>query len=163
SDSRIADPDGVLPPKEDPMYSWISPKPYPHYKRSKVFFRDLQGKRKSVTFATESEARAWIASAQKRLVPDGRAVEDVVTAYLASRTDRKPTTLATLRYRLMSVVGGRQRVPIEAFPWRVAWDQHAKPQARASQIGILAALRGMVEFAGLPAKVLAGIAPTGEA
>jgi len=163
SDSRIADPDGVLPPKEDPMYSWISPNPYPHYNRSKVFFRDLQGKRRSMTFTTESEARAWIADAQKKLVVDGRPAEDVVEAYVASLTDRKPSTLATIRYRLMSVVTGRERVPIEAFPWRVAWDQHARPQARASQVGILAALRALVAFAGLPAKVLAGISLTGEA
>jgi len=41
----------------------------------------------TVTFANESEARAWIADAQKKLVVDGRPAEHVVEAYVASLTD----------------------------------------------------------------------------
>ncbi len=49
-DNRIADTDGVLQPKEDAMYSWISPNPYAHYNRFKVWFRDIQGRKRSLTF-----------------------------------------------------------------------------------------------------------------
>jgi hypothetical protein len=122
---------------------------YRHYHRFKVWFRDIEGDRKSLTFATEDEADTWIAESQRLLVKDGRPIDDVVTAYLDSLTDRKPSTLVTLRYRLASVISGRKRVPIQAFPWNVAWSEHVAKQSRASQVGILAALRGLVAYAGL--------------
>ncbi len=120
SDNRTADTDGVLQPKEDPMYSWIAPNPYRHYNRFKVWFRDIEGDRKSLTFATEAEADSWIADSPTAAGGEhGRPIEDVVSAYLDSLTDRKPSTLVTLRYRLTQP---HQRAasacPIQAFPWR---------------------------------------------
>ena len=161
SDNRTADTDGVLQSKEDPMYSWIAPNPYRHYNRFKVWFRDIEGDRKSLTFATEAEADSWIADSQRLLVKDGRPIEDVVNAYLASLTDRKSSTLVTLRYRLTSVITGKNRVPIEAFPWNVAWSEHVAKQSRASQTGILAALRGLLAYAGLRGAPLGGIKVNG--
>lgn len=143
------------------MYSWIAPNRYRHYNRFKVWFRDIEGDRKSLTFATEAEADHWIADSQRLLVKDGRPIEDVVSAYLASLTDRKPSTLVTLRYRLTSVIVGRNRVPIEAFPWNVAWSEHVAKQSRASQTGILAALRGLLAYAGLRGAPLGGIKVNG--
>lgn len=159
--SPIAPTDGVLQPKEDPMYCWIAPHPYPHYSRFKVWFKDIQGRRRSLTFPTREEASAWIVDAQRLLVSDGRPITEVVDAYLASLTDRKASTLATLRFRLQALIGGRQRIAIEAFPWPVAWKERVANQSRASQTGILAALRGLVAYAGLPLKVLQGLQPTG--
>jgi integrase len=161
SDNRTAETDGVLQTTEDPMYSWIAPNPYRHYHRFKVWFRDIEGDRKSLTFATEDEADTWIAESQRLLVKDGRPIDDVVTAYLDSLTDRKPSTLVTLRYRLASVISGRKRVPIQAFPWNVAWSEHVAKQSRASQVGILAALRGLVAYAGLRGAPLAGLVVKG--
>ena len=161
SDNRTADTDGVLQPLEDPMYSWIALNPYRHYNRFKVWFRDIEGDRKSLTFATQAEADTWIAESQRLLVKDGRPIEDVVSAYLASLTDRKPSTLVTLRYRLTSVIMGRARVPIEAFPWNVAWSEHVAKQSRASQTGILAGLRGLLTYSGLRGAPLGGIKVNG--
>jgi integrase len=161
SENGIAETDGVLQPTEDAMYSWISPNPYQHYNRFKVWFRDLEGERKSKSFATVAEAEDWITDSQRLLVTDGRPIVNVVTAYLASLSDRKPSTLTTLRYRLMSVIGGRERVPIETFPWKQAWADHVAKQSRASQTGILGALRGLVVYAGLRGTPLGGLAVTG--
>ncbi len=47
-------------------------------------------------------------------------------------------------------------MPIERFPWALAWGESAAKQARASQIGILTTLRGLLAFAGIPHKALAG-------
>jgi integrase/recombinase XerD len=160
--SPIADTDGVLPTEEDPMYSWISPRPYVHHYRFKVVFKDIQGRRRSLTFKTKDEASVWIDDAKKKLVSDGRPIEKVVDAYLASLTDHRPSTLATLRFRLVAVIKGRERLKIEAFPWINAWKERAATQSRASQGGILAALRGLLAFAKLPAKALDGLKPTGE-
>jgi hypothetical protein len=77
------------------MYSWIAPNPYRHHNRFKVWFRDIEGDRKSLTFGTETEAASWIADSQRLLVKDGRPIENVVNAYLASLTDRKSSTLVT--------------------------------------------------------------------
>lgn len=144
------------------MYSWICPNPYPHGRRHKVVFRNIQGNRKSRTFATADEALAWIAQARKHLVTDGRAVEDVVAAYLESLAgDRKSSTIATLRYRFQSVVKGRERVPVSLFPWLRAWQERVAKRSRATQVGTLAALQGLTAFAGIKA-ALASIKPTGE-
>jgi integrase len=144
------------------MYSWISPNPYPHYNRFKVWFRDIQGRKRSLTFPTKAEAEAWIADNQRLLVSDGRPIEKVVDAFIESLTDRKQSTRDTLRFRLAAVIKDRQRIAIEAFPWSKAWSANVAAQSRASQTGILAALRGLVAFAGLPARALAGLKPTGE-
>jgi integrase len=161
-DNFTADIDGVLQTKEDAMYSWISPNPYAHYNRFKVWFRDIQGRKRSQTFPTRAEAVSWITDNQRLLVTDGRAIEKVVDAYLAGLVDRKPSTLTTLRFRLGAVIKGRERIAIEAFPWMAAWNAYIAPQSRASQTGVLAALRGLVGFAGLPAKALDGLKPKGE-
>jgi hypothetical protein len=57
SENGIAETDGVLQPTEDAMYSWISPNPYQHYNRFKVWFRDLEGERKSKSFGCRSFGR----------------------------------------------------------------------------------------------------------
>jgi integrase len=161
--SPRADTDGVLPTEEDPMYSWISPNPYQHYSRFKVWFRDIQGRRRSLTFATKPEAEAWIADNQRLLVSDGRPIEKVVDAFIASLTEHRAVqTLATIRFRLVAVIKGREQIPIEAFPWERAWRERAARQSRASQTGILAALRGLLAFARLPEKALDSLKPTGK-
>lgn len=164
SDSSRADTDGVLQPKEDPMYSWISPKTYDHHGRRKVVFRDIQGRLRSVNFATEAEASTWIADNQKLLVSDGRPIEAVVKSYLASLEtgELQPSSIATLGYRLITIVKDRNRIAIEAFPWSRAWAETAAKQSRASQTGIRAALRGLVAYAGIPAKALDGCTVAGK-
>ena len=132
--------------------------------------KTVEGKRQSRTFDTEAEAVAFIADAQARLVRDGRAIEDVIDAYLASLTAPelppekrcKPGTVTTLGYRLRAVIAGRQRVPIGTFPWVKAWEATAGKQARASQIGIMTALRAVMAFAGLGGEPLRGIVVKGE-
>lgn len=159
--NRIADSDGALQTQETPMYSWICPNSYRHGRRWRVFFRDIQGRRKALTFATEAEAEAWRTEATKLLVSDGRPIVDVVKAYLDQLTDRKVSTLTTLRYRFQSVTKGRERLPLELFPWLAAWKERVATKSRATQIGTLVALQGLVTFAGVP-KALAGVKPTGE-
>jgi hypothetical protein len=73
------------------MYSWISLNAYPHYNRFKVWFRDIQGRRRCCTFATKAEAIAWIAANERLLVTDGRPIENVVHAYWAASPTATPT------------------------------------------------------------------------
>lgn len=49
---------------------------------------------------------------------------------------------------------GRERLPIEAFPWALAWAP-VQTQSGDSQHGILAALQGLVAFAKLKGEPLA--------
>lgn len=147
-DTRI-ETDGLPPTSEEPMYSWIGPKPYKNHKTFRIWFRRVDGARAYETFATETEALSFIAQAQGRLVKDGRPIGEVVDAYLASLTKLRPSSIATLRYRLRAITKGRERMPIEAFPWATAWRDHVALQSGDSQHGICAALHGLVRFANL--------------
>jgi integrase len=160
-DTPIGQDDGASQPLEAPMYSWIAPKPYRHRARHRVWVKTIEGTRQFRMFDTEAEAMAFIARAKLLLVKDGRPIEDMITGYLASLTDHKPVSLATLRYRLQAVTKGRQRIPIEFFPWSLAWKQNVTTQARASQIGILTALHGLIRFAKLRGEPLRGLVPAG--
>ncbi len=104
--------------------------------------------------------RLFIDRAQFKLVKDGRPIEEVIDAYLASLTKLRPTSTATLRYRLRAIVKGRERMPIEAFPWANAWKEHGALQSGDNQHGICAALHALVEFAKLRGDPLKGLAVT---
>lgn len=158
-DTRIAD-DGASQSEEEPMYSWIGPKPYKNHQTFRVWFKDLDGTKRYETFPTEHLANAFISKAQTKLVREGRPIEDVITAYVDSQTLLKPSSVATLRYRLKAITKGRARMPIEAFPWVKAWTENVVPQSGDSQHGILAALGGLVEFAKVKSKALDGLTVT---
>lgn len=147
-DSRI-ETDGLPPATEEPMYSWIGPKPYKNHKTFRVWYRGIEGDRNYQTFATESEAVAFIERARYRVVKDGRPVQEVINDYLGGLVKLRPSSVSTLRYRLRAMVKGRERVPIESFPWTSAWREHVEMQSGDSQHGIRAALQGLVAFAKL--------------
>lgn len=147
--------DGAPQPEGEPMYSWISTKPYHHHRTYRVWFKAIDGEKRYETYKTEAEALAFIARAQLLVVKDGRPIEDVIDAYLASQTKLRPSSRKTLGYRLRAIIRGRERLPIEVFPWRTAWGLHVEPQSGDSQHGILAALHGLVAFAKLKGEPLA--------
>lgn len=149
--------DGLPSTEEEPMYSWVSTKPYPHHKAYRVWFKGIDGSKDYESFSSEAEAKAWIDAALPLVVKDGRPIEDVIEGFVASQTKLRPSSRTTLRYRLRAIIKGRERLPIEVFPWAQAWKAHVEPQSGDSQHGILAALHGLVAFAklrGEPLKVL---------
>jgi integrase len=73
----------------------------------------------------------------------------------------RPDSVTTLGYRLRAIARGKERTPVDSFPWAKAWAANLASRARATQIGTLAALQGLVSWAGLPAGVLEGIEVSG--
>lgn len=148
-DTSIATDDGLPPPEEEPMYSWIGSKPYAHRKTWRVLFKRIDGSRGYRAFQNAADATAFITDAQQYLVKDGRPIEEVIEAYVASQTLLRASSRTTLRYRLRAICKGRERLPIELFPWAGAWGEHIQQQSGDSQHGILAALQGLVAYAKL--------------
>jgi len=142
------------------MYAWIGSKPYAHRKAWRVLFKRVDGTRGYQAFQTEAQAVAFIVDAQRYLVKDGRPIEDVIDAYVASQTLLRPSSRTTLKYRLRAITKGPEWMPIEAFPWEAAWAAHVEPQSGDSQHGILAALGGLVAFAKVRGQPLAGLKVT---
>jgi hypothetical protein len=115
--------------------------------------------------ATEAEATQWAEQQRRHVLRDGEPAADALTRYLASRTDLAASSVQTLGHRLRAVLVDRPHVPVQAFPWRRAWDQHVATTAKDTQIGVLAALRAFIEWLRaqqlVAPKVLDGIKPKG--
>jgi integrase len=153
--------------EEDPMYSWIGRKPYRHHARWLVWAKDVTGKRQSKLFDTEAEAADWISRNRRFIVADGRLVGVAIEEYLAflgtrNKAPMRPQSVVTVGYRLRAIARGQESTPVGRFPWLRAWAAATEGTARATQIGTLAALGGLVAWLGLPAKVLAGCEVTGD-
>lgn len=80
---------------------------------------------------------------------NGSSTVAACEAYLGSLTKLRSSTVATIRFRLRAITKGRERMPIEAFPWATAWREHVVSQSGDSPHGIAAALQGLVKFANL--------------
>jgi len=150
SEKRIVDDCGSAT-EEEPMFTWISPKPYVQHSRFRVWTKDLDGEKSYETFNTEIEALTFIEKAQSKLLTSGHPIEVVVREYLESRS-REPeppraSTLETLGFRLRAIIRDRPRFPIEAFPWRRAWDAHVAKKSTDTQYGVRSAIDGMIAWA----------------
>jgi hypothetical protein len=133
---------------EEPMYRWVAVKPEPHRSKFRVAVRKLDGKQVRHSFDSEGAARAFIEKASARkLSGGGTKIEKAIAEYLGGRTDLKPSSVATLRFRLATITKGRTQYPIEAFPWERAWRERVVAQSRDSQLGIRSALAGLLEWA----------------
>jgi integrase len=147
-ENPIADDRGSSIDTEEPMYSWISPKPYAQHQRFRVWVKNLDGAKAYETFPTEAAAVAFIERAQRKLLNGGHPIEDTISNYLEAKSSSvKPSTIETLRHRLRAVIEDRQRFPIEGFPWAKAWQEHVAPQSANSQYGIRSALDGLIAWA----------------
>jgi hypothetical protein len=149
-DNQIVDDRGSSTTTEEPMFSWIAPKPYAQHHRFRVWVKTLDGAKRYETFETETDALVFIEKAQPKLLKGGHAIEDVISEYLHARTqdgDVKGSTLETLGFRLRSVIKNRRRYPIEGFPWARAWDQHIIRLATDTQYGVRSALDGLIGWA----------------
>jgi integrase len=149
SDNSIAAEKDFSPtPKEEPMYTWVSPKPYKHFKKWRVWFRGLDGQRDHRTFENEFAACAFIEKAKTELLVDGgHPIQDVIREYLKTReSSLKPSSIQTLDFRLRTLIDKRNAVPIEVFPWMKAWGEHVAKQSTDSQHGIRAAAKGLIGF-----------------
>jgi integrase len=148
-DNPIADDRGSSIDTEEPMYSWISPKPYVQHQRFRVWVKNLDGEKAYETFPTEAEALAFIEKAQRKLlISGGHPIEDAISKYLDAKASTvRPSTIETLRHRLRAISKGRQRFPIEGFPWEKAWDEHVASQSTNSQYGIRSTLDGLIAWA----------------
>jgi integrase len=149
-DNLIVDDRGSSTTTEEPMFSWIAPKPYAQHRRFRVWVKTLDGARRFETFENERDALVFIEKAQAKLLKGGNPVEDVIAEYLRARAQAnqvKDSTLATLRFRLRAIIKNRSRFPVEAFPWAKAWDQHIGTLATDTQYGVRSALEGLITWA----------------
>ena len=143
-DNKIADGSGSSD-LEEPMYRWISAKPYRHHDRWRVWFKTLDGEKSFKTFDLLEDALTFISTGIRRTLRDGgHAVGDVLDEYLASRRDLRPSSIRTVRFRLDAIFRARRAIPVEAFPWSKAWNQYVVTQSVDSQHGIAGALRGFL-------------------
>jgi integrase len=144
--SIAAGKDSSTSPKEEPMYKWVSHKPYKHHQKWRVWFRGADGRRCHHTFDTEEAAVAFIQKERAKLLPTGgHAIGDLLSQYLESRRlNLRPSSIKTLGFRIRTIIQGRDAVAVEIFPWIRAWSEHAAKQSVDSQHGILAANRGLI-------------------
>lgn len=147
-DISIAAGKDSSPSKEEPMYKWISRKPYRHYKKWRVWFRGIDGQKGHQTFETEDEATAFIEKAKTRvLAGGGHPIDKLVSTYLESRgATLRPSSIETLGFRLRTLIRGREGIPVEAFPWVKAWSEKVAKQSTDSQVGIRGAARGLITY-----------------
>jgi integrase len=144
--SIAAGKDSSTSPEEEPMYKWVSHKPYRHHQKWRVWFRGADGRKCHHTFDTEEAAVAFIQKERAKLLPTGgHATSDLLSQYLESRRPAlRPSSIQTLEFRIRTVIQGREAVAVEIFPWTRAWSEHAAKQSVDSQHGILAATRGLI-------------------
>jgi integrase len=142
-------------------YTWIGPSPYPHGKRFRVWYRGADGVRKCLSMASEFEARQWIATNLRKVVKDGRTVDEALAAWL-ERLDVRGTTRTTNGYRMRSLIRDHGARHFETFPWVQAWNEGPAKQSRASQTGILSCLKRFLVFAKVSEKAIEGIEARGE-
>lgn len=130
------------------MYKWVSNQPCRQHKKWRVWFKGLDGQKCYRTFETEEAASAFVLGAKTKLLAGGgHPIGEMAAEYLNSRRSiLRPSSIATLDFRLRAVTQGREAVPIEAFPWTRAWSEHVAVQSTDSQVGILAATRGFAVF-----------------
>jgi integrase len=149
SDNSIAAEKDFSPtPKEEPMYTWVSPRPYQHFKKWRVWFRGLDGKKVHRTFENEPAALAFIEKAKTELlVGGGHPIGDLIAEYIKHRTPSlKLSSIQTLDFRLRALADKRNAVPIEMFPWMKAWREKVAEQSTDSQYGIRGAAKGFIAF-----------------
>jgi integrase len=134
--------------EEEPMYAWISHKPYKHHHKWRVWCGGLDGIKTHQTFDTESQAQEFIEKAKpKVLVGGGHPIGELVDKYIDEGTrGLRASSIKTMEFRLRTLARDRDRVPIEVFPWMKAWTQHAVTQSVDSQHGILSSARGFIDF-----------------
>jgi integrase len=145
-DNEIVDGSGSSD-LEEPMYRWISSKPYPHHDRWRVWFKTLDGERSYQTFETLADAHSFVSTGARRtLRGGGHPVADLLERYLESRADLKASSIRTLRFRLGALFQQRRAMPVEAFPWAKAWKQYVSVQSVDSQHGVVGALRGFLSY-----------------
>jgi integrase len=113
--------------------------------RWRAWFKTLDGERTYKTFDGLEDALAFISTGIRRtLKGGGHPIGDVLDQYLERRTDLKPSSVRTMRFRLGAMFQGRRAMPVEAFPWMKAWNQHVVLQSIDSQHGVAGALRGFL-------------------
>ena len=149
TDNQIVDGgSGSSTDTEEPMYRWVALKVEPHRSKFRVAVKMLDGKHVRHSFDTGEAAREFIEKASARkLAGGGTRIEKVIDEYFTSRTDLKPSSVATLRFRLAAITKGRTQFPIEAFPWERAWRERVAVQSTDSQLGIRSALVGLLAWA----------------
>lgn len=148
ADNSIADRSGSSLTEEEPMYRWVSTKPYMHHRAWRVFFKTLDGQKKYETFASEDEALEFIETAGRRkLRGGGHPVEKLAEKFLEYRKrDLMPSSIETLEYRLDAIIRGRRAMPVEVFPWQRAWEQHIAEQSVDTQLGVRSTVRAFFRF-----------------
>jgi hypothetical protein len=107
SESGIAaGKDSSPSPEEEPMYSWVSNKPYGHHKKWRVWFRGLDGKRCHETFDTEEAALGFVEKGKRRLLPHGgHPVGDLLEEHLAGRKGKiRDSSIQTLKFRIEAMI-----------------------------------------------------------
>lgn len=133
---------------EEPMYRWVAVKPEPHRSKFRVAVKKLDGKQVRHSFDSEEAAQDFIERAsKKKLAGGGTKIEKAIEEYLDGRTNLKPSSVETLRFRFAAITRGRTQYPIEAFPWERAWRERAAAQSVDSQLGIRSALAGLLAWA----------------
>lgn len=149
SESGIAaEKDSSPSPEEEPMYKWVSKKPYRHHKKWRGWFLGLDGKRCHETFDSEEAALAFVAKGKRRLLPGGgHPVGKQREEYLASRKGKiRDTSIETLKFRIGKFMKGREAVPVEMFPWKRAWVEQVATQSVDSQHGTRSAVKAFITF-----------------
>jgi integrase len=133
---------------EEPMYQWTSTKPYPHHEKWRVWFKNLDGTKGYQTFDAEDEAWKFVTRARRRILKDGgHKPLETIEEYLQERVaELRPSTISTVRYRLKAIFRGREKVPIEAFPWMKAWTEQIATQSVDTQHGTRWAAQGFAEY-----------------
>jgi integrase len=148
TDNGIVEAGSGSSPTEEPMYVWVATTPEPHRKKFRVAVKTLDGKQARHSFESEEAAREFIRKASRKKLPGGGTkMEKAIEEYVASRTDLKPSTIETIRFRLAAVTRERTHVPIEVFPWETAWKERVAVQATDSQHGTKSVLAGLFAWA----------------
>jgi integrase len=145
SDNPIALDGGSSAPKEEPMYFKIYG---PYYKNGHyhVHLHLLDGTRKYKSFATEEAAMEFVHRNEARIVAKPITVAEAIREYGESRVELRPSSRATIQYRLEALASGFEEVLIQAFPAVTAWNGLVSKNAVDTLHGIRSAAKGFFEW-----------------
>jgi integrase len=148
SENSIAAGSGSSIDTEEPMYLWTSTKPYRHHEKWRVWFKNLDGTKGYETFPDEAQAWKFVSRARRRILEGGgHKPLETIEEYLQARAgELRPTTITTVRYRLKAVFRGRENVPLKAFPWMAAWNEHVATQSVDTQHGTRSVLHRFTTY-----------------
>ncbi len=106
----------------------------------------LDGARKYRSFTTEEDALEFVRLNQRRVVTNPITMSEAIDKYLGARTDLRPSSRATLQFRLRALIKGSEKTSLQLFSAMTAWNRLVRDNAVDTLHGIRSSAKGFFDW-----------------